>query len=337
MEGYKIQYMKQLQRKHIEFFPLLVLLCLMLAGCSGNSLPAIPSQPTNSNQTTGQVNSSPALPATEKETWNNQSQVLSPTAGGTIIYQCEVATVDATNTAEGYLMVNYTGTNEKVKLQITGPDGVTYTYNLHGSFETFPLTAGDGSYSVGIYESINIEENKYSTAFTQDISVQIDNTFGPYLYPNQYVNFTATSLAVEEARKLASDCSIDLDVVSNVYNYIIDNYTYDYDKAATVQSGYLPDVDEIFQVKTGICFDYAAIMATMLRSQGIPTRLEVGYKGEEYHAWISTYIQNMGWVNGIIEFDGKSWELMDPTFASTSNSPKDFISDNSDYFTRYVY
>ena len=84
-------------------------------------------------------------------------------------------------------------------------------------------------------------------------------------------------------------------------------------------------------------YDYAAVMATMLRTQAIPTRLEVGYAGEEYHAWISTYIKDKGWINGIIEFDGTSWNMLDPTFASTSDSPKKFIAQKSDYITKYVY
>ena len=78
-------------------------------------------------------------------------------------------------------------------------------------------------------------------------------------------------------------------------------------------------------------------MAAMLRTQRIPTRLEVGYVGDVYHAWISTYIHGQGWINGIIHFDGNTWELMDPTFASTSSSPKDFLTDRSDYLTKYVY
>lgn len=73
----------------------------------------------------------------------------------------------------------------------------------------------------------------------------------------------------------------------------------------------------------------------MLRSQRIPTRLEVGYMGDVYHAWISIYTKETGWVNGIIEFDGKNWELMDPTFASSSKSPKNFTSKNSKYTTNF--
>ena len=80
-------------------------------------------------------------------------------------------------------------------------------------------------------------------------------------------------------------------------------------------------------------------MTAMLRSQQIPTRMEVGYAGTAYHAWISTYIEDVGWVNGIIEFDGTDWKLMDPTFAtnSSSDSLKEFIGDGSNYTMKYKY
>lgn len=233
-------------------------------------------------------------------------------------------------------MASYTGTNEKVKLRITGPDEVTYTYNLHGSdYEVFPLTAGDGDYTIGVYE--NISDSKYSLAISAEINVTLTNAFGPYLYPNQYVNFNASSLPVKKAVELAYTANADLDVVEEVYNYIISNFTYDYDKAASVVSGYLPVVNDVYQSNTGICFDYAAVMATMLRSQNIPTRLEVGYIGEAYHAWISVYIEDIGWVNGIIEFDGANWNMLDPTYASSSKNPQNFITENSKYLTKYVY
>jgi len=273
--------------------------------------------------------------STEKGSRDNTSVVLVPEATGTAVHSCDSATVDVSNISEGYIMADYHGTSSKVKLQITGPDGVTYTYNLHGGYETFPVTAGNGTYTIGVFE--NISETKYSTALSFTTDAGITNEFGPYLYPNQYVDFNASSLPVSKAVELAYTANTDLEVVENVYNYIIDHFTYDYDKAASVVSGYLPVVDDVYKSNTGICFDYAAVMATMLRSQNIPTRLEVGYMGEEYHAWISTYIEEIGWVNGIIEFNGTTWNLMDPTFASTSKSPTDFITEDSKYLTKYVY
>jgi hypothetical protein len=58
---------------------------------------------------------------------------------------------------------------------------------------------------------------------------------------------------------------------------------------------------------------------------------------EQYHAWVSIYIKETGWINGIIEFDGNEWKMLDPTFASTSKSPKSFTTENSKYTTKYVY
>ena len=98
-------------------------------------------------------------------------------------------------------------------------------------------------------------------------------------------------------------------------------------------------MDEVLSTKTGICLDYAALMTTMLRSQRIPTRMEIGYAGTAYHAWLSTYIEDVGWVNGMIEFDGNEWSLMDPTFASNTKDKtlKEFIGDGSNYSVKYIY
>ena len=80
-------------------------------------------------------------------------------------------------------------------------------------------------------------------------------------------------------------------------------------------------------------------MATLLRSQGIPTRLEVGYTKNAYHAWVSVYLKEVGWVNGIVSFNGDDWELMDPTLAASKSEKKlkNFIEDSSNYITKYVY
>ena len=310
-----------------KFILLPILLCMSLVFCSCGA----ENKQSGGNSATKQSESSQDT----KGSRDNTPVVLTGQADGTVTYGNEGVTIDASHISEGYIMVSYTGTNEKVKLQITGPDEVVYTYDLHGDYETFPLTAGNGSYTVGVFE--NIEGTSYSTLFTQTIDVKIDDEFGPYLYANQYVNFNGDSKVVEKAEELSKPCNDDLEVIEQVYNYMISNFTYDYDKAESVQSGYLPDVDEVFEAQTGICFDYAAIMAAMLRSQRIPTRLEVGYAGDIYHAWISTYIEEQGWVNGIIQFDGKNWELMDPTFASTSSKPEDFITNTDEYITKFVY
>ena len=321
----------------------IAVMVLSLSACGGASSGADVSSPSASQQAQSgeSAGASPKEEAPrEKGSRDNTPVCLVPVASGETVYENAYARLDASNCSEGYVVVSYLGSSPKVKLQITGPTQITYTYNLTTTApteEVFPLQSGDGEYMINVFE--NIEGTQYSQAFSQEISVKMPNEFSPFLYPNQYVNFESSSSAVKKGADLAYVCNSDLEVVSEVYNYIIGNISYDYDEAETVQSGYLPDIDEVLESKKGICLDYAALMTSILRSQKIPTRMEVGYAGSVYHAWLSTYIEDIGWVNGMIEFNGTDWELMDPTFASNTNdkSLKDFIGDGSNYSVKYIY
>jgi len=275
--------------------------------------------------------------STVKGTRDSSPVCLVPESTGEICFSADTYLIDISNAKQGYLMARYTGSCEKVKFQITIPDGTTYTYNLTDQLEAFPLSSASGTYTVGIFE--NVQGKQYSTLMSESFDIVLENEFGAYLYPNQYVQFTEENETIALGEKLAYSANTDLDVVSNVYNYLICNVTYDDSKAESVQSGYLPSIDETIQTNTGICLDYAAVMASILRSQQIPTHLEVGYAGTVYHAWISTYIKDVGWVNGIIQFDGTDWELMDPTFGASTGSKelKKFIGDGENYMVKYIY
>ena len=81
-------------------------------------------------------------------------------------------------------------------------------------------------------------------------------------------------------------------------------------------------------------------MTGMLRSQGVPTKLVVGYAGSVYHAWINVWSAEEGWIDGVIFFDGTSWKRMDPTFASSGNSSSDimdYIGNGANYVAKYFY
>ena len=305
-------------RLHLSYL-LIAIFCLLLGGCSGSS------------SASRKEHSGPPRDSTPK--------VLTPSADGVTVYQNDFASIDASNTSQGYVMVKYNGTNEKVKLQITCPDQSCYTYLIsdRGAYDTFPLTAGNGSYALQVLE--NVAGDTYTVSLAQSINVSIEDEFLPFLYPNQYVNFHTDSKAVSKGSDLAQDTYSDLDVVQDIYNYVIKNISYDTEKAQNVSYGYVPDIDDTLSSKKGICFDYAALMTSMLRSQNIPTKLEVGYSGDAYHAWISTYIDDKGWVDDIIQFNGDTWQIMDPTLAATNDSAavKKYVGDGSHYVVKYTY
>ena len=130
-----------------------------------------------------------------------------------------------------------------------------------------------------------------------------------------------------------------LEMVDAVYHFVVGGMTYDMELATTVKSGYLPVLDDVLERMQGICFDYAALMTGMLRSQGVPCKLVVGYAGSVYHAWISVWSENTGWIEGVVFFDGTSWQRMDPTFASSAQDEETlaFIGDGSNYTAKYIY
>jgi transglutaminase-like putative cysteine protease len=272
-------------------------------------------------------------------TRDNTIRVLTPEASGTEVYENDDASIDVSNASDGYVMVAYKGSAAKVRMLIETPAGNTYNYlmDLDGTYDVFPLSEGSGTYKIGVYE--NLHDNQYAVAFSQSVNITLKDEYSMYLYPNAYVHFTASSTAVKKGQELAAGADTDLDVVENVYHYITKNIKYDYDKAETVESGYVPDVDETLATGKGICFDYASLMGAMLRSQGIPTRLEIGYAGTEYHAWISVYTKETGWIDKVIQFDGNKWTLMDPTLGSYANSStiKDHLADDTYYQLKYKY
>ena len=266
------------------------------------------------------------------------SQLL-PVASGTAVESGGGAEIDYSNIQDGYVMVRFPdASTSRLKVQVVGP-ATTYTYNLTpGDWTTFPLSDGNGGYVVRALQ--NVEAKKYAVLTAANFTVALQDEFAPFLRPNQYVNYAGATASIQKAADLTANTTEPLEKVRLIYDFVVGNLTYDQQKAATVQSGYLPDLDAVLASKTGICFDYAALMTGMLRSQGVPTKLVVGYAGTAYHAWVSVWTEETGWVDGVIFFDGTNWQRMDPTFASSGNGDEailQYIGDGSNYTVKYLY
>ena len=228
-----------------------------------------------------------------------------PQASETDVFSKNSATVDYSNAAQGYIMVKYSGSaNIKVLVYFNGGSSY-YQYNISGNgvYVTLPLQSGSGFYKVRFME--NVGGNSYAELCATELNALVTGS-GYTLYPNQYVNYTRSSAAVSKAKSLCAKATNNTEKVNAIYKFIASTIRYDYDKASSVKSGYLPNVDSTLSSKKGICFDYAALMATMLRSQGIPTKLVIGNTTAGYHAWNEVYIS--------------SWKRYDATFAAAGQT-----------------
>ena len=270
-----------------------------------------------------------AMPLTPSRAAVAIPDMLMPSSPGIRVKSTDGAVIDYSNAHDGYVTVRVLEyTLKRVKVLITGPDGTRYVYNLapNGMYEVFPLTAGDGEYIVGVFEQVTGE--KYAMVISTTVDVILFNEFAPFLRPNQLVNYNRDSQAIKKAAELTADADSLISRIATIYNFVVNNINYDIALAENVQAGYLPDIDAVLARKKGICLDYAALMAAMLRSQGIPTKLVVGYSGNALHAWVSVYSEEEGWM------------LMDPTFSATGNKNRKammFIGDGANYQALYQY
>lgn len=265
-------------------------------------------------------------------------QVLVPEAPGKEILGSSPLTLDISNITQGYLTAVSDSQDQKMNVQLTDENGTVYSYFISpGESAVIPFSSGSGNYQICCYQQI--DGTQYAALFANTLEVSLENEFLPFLYPNQYVNFSPESEASKLALSMVSEDTSDVDALQAIYDYVTENLTYDYDLADTVESGYLPDVDATLESKKGICFDYAALTAAMLRSRDIPCKLQIGYSGTVKHAWVSVYIRSKGWVDKAIEFSGDSWSRMDPTFDSNSDDEEtiqQYIGNDDNYIVQFT-
>lgn len=282
------------------------LLCigfLCLAACAG-------SDPAAQSEAETVSRGAPAVSSGDAE---STKELLLPEASATIVYEGNGVTIDASHTDQGYVMVRCEPGEKRLKARVSTSEQVYY-YDLPGgeTYSVFPLQMGSGSYTVRVMEQV--EDDLYAMRFGTDIEVSLASETIPFLYPNQYVWYDAETEAVQKARELSEGLSGDEEIAKELYRFVVKHMSYDTEKAETVQSGYLPDADEALDTGKGICFDYAALLAVMLRAEGIPTRMLIGTVTPEnlYHSWNSVYL------NG-------EWVWMDPTLDKTGHKESDYI------------
>ncbi len=220
---------------------------------------------------------------------NAAADMFLPLATGEVIFQEDGLMIDASHCNEGYLMAKHEPHEKALKLRLScGKASLSYDFAADGEYEVFPLQLGNGKYKVEVFQQAS--GRKYKPLMDTTFEVEVAHETLPYLYPNQYVNYNADSDAVIKSIELCHGLESDWDKYKAIYRYMANHMVYDFDKARKVSTGYLPVVDDVLLEQKGICFDLSALMATMLRTQGIPTQLVIGYADKIYHAWNLVYL-----------------------------------------------
>jgi transglutaminase-like putative cysteine protease len=122
----------------------------------------------------------------------------------------------------------------------------------------------------------------------------------PYMDFMLLENFEVHDEVVTLVNSMTSDNSTPFASAVKMSDFVFNNF--EYKKGITsVETG----VDEIWELKAGVCQDFAHVLLVMLRLAGIPARYMSGYicpknhelRGEgATHAWVEAYIPFYGWL-----------------------------------------
>jgi len=251
-----------------------------------------------------------------KEPRDNTPVVLIAEQPAYSVIEDSQAIIDYSNAALGYIRAQSL-TEGNYKVLLYSPDGSMYIYYLDEPYRyiTIGLSCGDGEYQAGVYQ--HIRGDSYARVISVDFTVELEDPLKPFLYPNQYVEFEPDDEAVRLSQELTEGAMSEVEAIDAIYTWCVVNLSYDYGKAATVKPGYLPTNADTLESLDGICFDYAVLCASMLRAQRLPCKLEIGYYGDVYHAWITVYTTEDGVIRREIVFNPEAWTFLDPTIDST--------------------
>ncbi len=238
--------------------------------------------------------------------------------------------IDTSQSDIGVLTVSHPQfENQKYKILIQ-KDGAKCYFDIvpDKQSECFPLAMGDGEYTIKIFK--NISSNQYSTVYNNDVNVSLLDQDQPYKQSVQSIEWDYSMEAIKAAKTLTENLSTDEEKVKAIYNYVIKNIKYDYTKTAdTISSTYLPDIEDTYSTGTGMCYDFASLFSSMLRSVDIPAKLVKGYTTNfnGYHAWNEVYIND-------------NWETIDTTYDSIKrHSYRNYsmTKEADDYTAKYTY
>lgn len=230
------------------------------------------------------------------------------------------------NTADATVDINTGSTDYSSYKAIVEKDGVKYIYNLVSGIDTLPLQMGSGLYEISLLGSNDGRRFRKLTEQTINATLEENAVF---LSSSQTVNWNDESEVAILAKELTKDAETDSEKFEAIHTYIVNNVSYDYNKANNLPKGYIPNPESTLEEGLGICYDFAALTASMLRSVDIPTKLIKGYSAYTpvYHAWNEVLI------------DGE-WIVVDASTDSifvANNVPYSLEKSVNDYLTSKEY
>lgn len=169
-----------------------------------------------------------------------------------------------------------------------------------------------GNFNILEFHSETVIESRRLVRVNHSMKIpEIDNIMAKDIASDIATNISLTRLCYPDVIEKQADIDLILDemdysnksiiaIVQECSQYIFENFTY-----TTGITNIETTVDEILEIKKGVCQDFAHLLLQLVRTAGIPARYvsgyicpnESGFRGEgATHAWVEIYSPKQGWL-----------------------------------------
>jgi len=181
---------------------------------------------------------------------------------------------------------------------------------------------------IGEYQ-VSVLVHKEGRRYTFGPTVHVQNTVdvNRFLVPTLHVESNNEKI-ITLAKEITKDSRTDIEKAKSIYDWVTANIVYDYKKyIRQINNNY----DNVYgalntlETKTGVCYDYAALVAALGRASGLQVKMIKGnFKStyrNELHAWNEIYIS-----------EEDKWITVDSTFGASMQSN---YFDNKDFYKNH--
>lgn len=273
---------------------------------------------------------------------------LTQTSSG--IYANKYVKINTNTASNGYVEIEYIEPNgfdievsvsSNTKNQLGNHTSWNYRTSNKGKCKIkAALTYGNSEYVITVGSTMkNTSLNAIFFSKKAELTVtlsNVSNTAG-FLLSTGEVIYDSNMMFIKKASEISATCKNDFEKVSKIYDWLTSYLNYKVTED-TPLGQYKCDLNKVYNRKTGVCYDYAVVLAAMLRSQGIPCKVVFGKYSDsssgEGHAWNEVYIPSNGSITSDkLSITGNKWCRLDPTMSHSSSGKVaiDFMNNAKNY------
>lgn len=220
--------------------------------------------------------------------------------------------------------------SQKIFIRKLDPEPVATRLDADGNvLADYKLTAGQ-QITVHTDVAAQIKYLEYDldkSGEKSDIPVDIGKA---YTSGSHYWQTTDPDLQIKANQAAAGKTKV-IDIARALNNLTIETLTYNNEKIKyNIRQG---STKALQNPDNAVCLEYSDLMVALLRSQGIPARMPVGYAyagnlkqskavSDSLHSWVEAYVPGIGWMN------------IDPTWGEKFDS---FGQSDLDHFTFAIW